>query len=53
MSAHPLCAAEVSLDVELREQEEEHDGMTSNPPHEGTWVGTLGEGKLKTREKSW
>lgn len=45
---HYLCATEISFDVELREQEEEHDSMTSNPPHEGTRVMTLSEAELKT-----
>lgn len=47
ISIELLSATKISLDVELRKQEEEHDCMTSNPPHEGTWVMTFSEGELE------
>lgn len=38
---------EVSLNIEVREEEEEHDGVASNPPDEDTGVFALGEAKLE------
>ena len=45
-SIYPL--AIVGLFVELFEEEEEHNSMHSNPPHEGFWIIAVNEEKLES-----